>query len=374
MASVLRSADLGFQDEYRSDGGGGYLLPGRQLFISVLPPEADPAAWALSHGYRASWETQGVTVFGSSDESHRIVYLYWHAGDVDSWVEWNSENQTVEDVRSAIDKIVSQQLRNPYPGESSDEEKYVGFYPQSHVEDGRTVMPLTFVDGSSAEVVAPPDLGIQEMSASIYTAGGLVGVDRTMNFRFGEPAGLVHEGPLETYEAYDGRAVEVWKGTPGDWECPNLVFRFEDWYVGVRTCQRELSTREKDQWARSLRGDVTEDGFLVLSADPPLVLQETGGHEGPELILGMDRANWIELEPGRCDPAQLPDEGDIRTMEDGTRVSFSRIGGADSKIEYNWYAEWCEDNLMRVQVTYAYKGFAESAAESFRLQDIVLAD
>lgn len=168
--------------------------------------------------------------------------------------------------------------------------------------------------------------------------------------------------------------MEVWKGTPGVWECPNLVFRFEDWYVGVRTCQGELSKRQKEQWARSLRGDVTSEGFLVLSAQPPLVLQETGGHEGPELILERDRANTIELEPGRCDPADLPDEGDIRTMEDGTRVSFSRIGGPDSKIEHNWYAEWCEDGLMRVQLTYAYEDFAVAAAEGFRMRDITLAE
>jgi hypothetical protein len=264
--------------------------------------------------------------------------------------------------------------------ESDDESsKYVGFYPQSHVEDGMTVMPLTFVDGSSAEVVAPPNLGVQDMSAVIYTSGGLGGVDRTIDFRYLDGSSFMHDGPLQTYEAGDGSKVELWEPTPNmppdiPAECPNLVFHFGDWFVGVRTCQDELSDAERQNWASLLEGRVTQEGFLVLSAKEPLELQETGGHEGPELILGMERANWIGLEPGACDPAALPDEGDIRTMEDGTRVSFSRIGGADSKIEYNWYAEWCEDELMRVQVTYAYKDFVESAAESFRLQDIVLAD
>jgi hypothetical protein len=250
------------------------------------------------------------------------------------------------------------------------EKKYLAFHPKSSMEDGRVVMPLVFVDGSSAEIVASPDLLIQDMSAQVYTAGGLRGVDRTMNFRYGEPAGFAHEGPLETYEGNDGHAVEVWEGISGDWECPNLVFRFEDWYVGVRTCQVELSAREKQSWAHSLRGHVTREGFLVLSAEPPLVLQDAGGHDGPELILGMDRANWIELEPGRCNPASLPDDGDIRTMEDGTRVSFSRIVGGNA---YNWFATWCEDGLLRVQVSHAYKQSAVAAAEGFRLRDITLA-
>lgn len=262
---------------------------------------------------------------------------------------------------------------SPTPTPAKDT-KYVSFHPESSVEEGLVEMPLVFVDGSAGEVIAPPDLGIQNMSAAIYTAGGLRGVDRTMSFRYGEPAGFVHEGPLETYEGYNGQPVEVWEGTPGDWECPNLVFRFEDWYVGVRTCQGELSAREKELWARSLRGHVAEEGFLVLSAEPPLILQETGGHEGPEMILGIDRANWIELEPGRCDPADLPDEGDIRTMDDGTRVSFSRIEDGNSRIEYDWFVTWCEDGLMLVQVSYAYEDFALAAAQGFRMRNITLAE
>lgn len=59
-------------------------------------------------------------------------------------------------------------------------------------------------------------------------------------------------------------------------------------------------------------------------------------------------------------------------MPDGTRVSFNRIYH-ENKIEYNWFASWCEDGLMVVQVEYAYEGFARAAAERFRIRDIVLA-
>lgn len=258
---------------------------------------------------------------------------------------------------------------------TTTETEYVGFRPDSRMENGRIVMPLVFVDGSSADAVSPPELRVQDMAAAIYTSGGLDGVDRTIRFLHGSGTSLMHEGPLDSYEGSEGSTVELWRPVEDDPAgCPHLVYRFGSWFVGVRTCQDELSEAEREQWARLLTAKITSGGFLVLRANDPLQLQETGGHEGPELILGMGGANGIELEPGSCDPAQLPDEGDIRTMADGTRVSFSRIGGADSKIEYNWFASWCEDELMSVQVSYAYKDFAEAAAEGFRLEKIVLAD
>lgn len=252
--------------------------------------------------------------------------------------------------------------------------KYVGFQPKSRREGGQVVMPITFVDGSSGEIVAPPELGVQEMATAIYTSGGLGRVDRTMDFRYRDGSTFMHEGPLDVYEGADGSPVELWHPIPVfAYECPNLVFRFGPWFVGVRTCQDELSVPEMERWASLLTGEVTDTGFLVLSSTEPLRLQETGGHEGPELLLGKGRSNWIELEPGACDPARLPDEGDIRTMEDGTRVSFSRIGGKNSEIKYNWFATWCEDGLVQVQVSEAYERFAEAAAEGFRMRNITLA-
>jgi hypothetical protein len=254
-------------------------------------------------------------------------------------------------------------------------EESLGFYPPSRFEGDQVVMPLTFVDGSRAEAVAPRDLGIQDMTAQMFTAAGLGGVDRTIGFAYGNGSAFMHEGPLETYEGTDGSEVELWEpGTEMPAGCPYLVYRFGEWFVGVRTCQDELSDSEKRVWARSLSGLVTDEGWLVLSSLEPLVLQKTGGHEGPEIILGMGRADWIELEPGRCNQNALPDEGDIRTMSDGTKVSFSRIEDGASGIDYDWFATWCEDGLMMIQVSYAYKEFAEVAAESFRLSDIVLAE
>lgn len=262
---------------------------------------------------------------------------------------------------------------SPSPA-AATEDGYPGFHPEHSIADGMVEMPLVFVDGSSATAVAPVDLGIQRMSAALSTYGGLGRVDRSLIFSYDDVAGLRHEGPLETYEGHLGEPVELWEGTPGFWECPHLVFRFDEWDVGVRACEEDLTEHEKEQWARSLQGEVTKEGFLVLSTEAPLVLQPSEHRLGLQMILGAGRSDWIELTPGRCDAAELPDEGDIRTMEDGTRVSFSRIDYGNRDIEYNWFATWCEDGSMLIEVSEAYERFAVAAAEHFRLRDIVLAD
>ena len=125
-------------------------------------------------------------------------------------------------------------------------------------------------------------------------------IGRTTSYTETPPRSAI-PGRLETYEGHDGQPVQVWKPAPRTYLCPNLVYQFGDWYVGVRTCQGELSGSEKADWARSLIGRQTEDGFLVLNAVSPLVLQRTGGHEGPELMLFGDGARhpMIEFEPGR---------------------------------------------------------------------------
>lgn len=256
----------------------------------------------------------------------------------------------------------------PHPTNEDSTDSYDGFYPATYTEGDRVIMPLTFVDGSTAEVVFPEPLGLRGMSAQVFTAGGLGRVDRTINFLYGDASYFRYSGPLETYEGHDGEPVEVWKPAPRTYECPNLVYRFGDWFVGVRTCQGQLSESEKNEWARSLIGHRTEDGFLVLDAVPRLVLQRTGRHEGPELILTRGNTHFIEFEPGRCDPDDVPDEGDIRTMDDGTLVSFS------VDVHGQWLATWCEDGLMVIQIDYATQDFAEAAAEGLRVRGISLVE
>lgn len=147
----------------------------------------------------------------------------------------------------------------------------------------------------------------------------------------------------------------------------HLVYRFGDWWVAVRTFQDRLSDSERRLWARNVTGRQTIDGFLVLEAIPHLVLQEAGEHGGPEILLQAEGGSpFIRLFPGPCEPD--PGEGEeSRTMPDGTMATFSHIGK-------DWFADWCEDGSMRIQVDYATREYAEAAAVRLRVRNVRLAD
>ena len=149
------------------------------------------------------------------------------------------------------------------------------------------------------------------------------------------------------------------------------MFRFGDWFVGVRTCYDELSSEEKAQWARLLLGRQTEDGFLVLDAEPPLTIAAAGEHEGPDLWLqGSDRGSpFITLRPGPCTLDEPARNQELRVMPDGQEVLIGPIAG---QVE-TWYANWCEDGMMYVGVDSRDREYVEAAAEGLRIRNVTLA-
>ena len=243
------------------------------------------------------------------------------------------------------------------------------FYPTTYREGDQIVMPTTFMDGSTAEVLFAAGLRPGRLGAYGFIAGGLGRVDRSINSRHGDASSFKGSGPLATYEGRGGTTVEEWEPPPDSFGCPNLVFRFGDWFVGVRTCQRELSEQEKAEWARRLSGRQTRNGFLVLEAEAPLTIAETGTHDGPQLLLQGPEGGWpfITLTPLPCDPERPPDNEDVRTMDDGQRVGFSRGGGTS-------YADWCEDGAMFIQVESTDPGYVEAAAQGLRVRNVSLSE
>jgi streptogramin lyase len=250
------------------------------------------------------------------------------------------------------------------------------FYPPTYREGARIVMPVSFVDGTTAEVVFRGDLGADELGTYGEIGGGLGEVDRSIYFRYGTGSQFTGSGPLAAYEGHAGSTVEEWTppsdafGGLLDAECPILVFRFGDWFVGVRTCLDELSSEEKAQWARLLVGRQTEDGFLVLDAEPPLTIDEAGEREGPALWLqGSDRGSpFITLRPGPCTLDEPARNQELRVMPDGQEVLIGPIAG---QVE-TWSANWCEGG-MYVGVDSRDRDYVEAAAEGLRIQNITLA-
>jgi hypothetical protein len=241
------------------------------------------------------------------------------------------------------------------------------FYPSTYEEGDRVVMPVTFVDGTTAELLFDPALRPKELGTYGEIAGGLGLVDRSIYFRYGDASSFKGSGPLATYEGNGGTMVEEWDPPPDSFSCPNLVFEFDDWYVGVRTCQDELSSQEKAEWALRLVGRQTADGFLVLEALPPLEIARAGEHSGPQLWLQGPELGWpfITITPGRCEGPASDEE--TRVMEDGMLVSFARIGKT-------WYADWCSGGEMTFQVQSPDREYVEAAAEGLRIRDVSVAE
>ena len=63
-----------------------------------------------------------------------------------------------------------------------------------------------------------------------------------------------------------------------------------------------MTQRERRDFRAALTGRVTDDGFLVLEAAPPLELAEAGEHAGPALELGSPGGRWLQLMLQPCGP------------------------------------------------------------------------
>lgn|GEM_PF-7067404 len=282
--------------------------------------------------------------------------------------------------RDALEVVEAIQFRNPgnvfeeieQSEETSgapDELPYDGdspglFYPAERQEGDSYVMPLTFVDGTTAELTFPPGLGIEDYGAQIFTAGGLGGIDRTIDFRYGAPTVFAHEGPLASYPGRDG-TVEEWRGSDElEAGFTYLIYRFGDWYVAVRTAQDHLNEDDKRSWAALLSGTQSQHGWLELNAERPLELQRTGGHEGPQIVIYADYGrNWFVLIPRNCEAPVAGPDGELRTTEDGTVVRLSRIGR-------DRFAEWCQEGKMTVSLQNSTDDFVDAAIEGVRVRNI----
>ena len=169
-------------------------------------------------------------------------------------------------------------------------------------------MPVTFPDGTSAELVYPPELHLSDMRVQPYSSGYGPGFARDF-LVFDKPLDEVigsYEDAQMLAEYEDGRG-----GTVGFWQLPpdglHLAFPFGSWTVLVYDYAEEgaqMSDEDRALWATNFHGGDAEDGFLLLEAAPPLRLARAGEHAGPELGLWSRNgdARALSLFAGDCRP------------------------------------------------------------------------
>jgi hypothetical protein len=165
------------------------------------------------------------------------------------------------------------------------------FVPPTHRDGDRVVLPLTFPDGSRITIAYPPDLGIAELGLRPYGSAALEG-----------------DSPHPERSDTVGRDFLIRYDAGGDTQLPNSFdLEFGRWTVEVYDYgpgdPAAMTADERRSFLASLHGRVTDDGFLVLEATPPLTLAEAGDHAGPALLFGRSkRSPWLLLRLERCGP------------------------------------------------------------------------
>jgi hypothetical protein len=86
------------------------------------------------------------------------------------------------------------------------------FLPPTYEEKGKVVMPVTFPDGTTAEILHPPDLDLAGTNIQPYTsAGGPAGVGRDFTIVYGQAEEVLRGwGDVELLDEYpDGQGGTV---------------------------------------------------------------------------------------------------------------------------------------------------------------------
>ena len=207
------------------------------------------------------------------------------------------------------------------------------FVPPTHADGARTVLPLTFPDGTRAALTYPHRLGLAELGVVPYGSAALGPDSRDFLVahagRHAFATALNGGAPPRrraTFRGADGTRVPFYDLARG----PHyLAFQFGGWAVLVWDRPgggASLTRAGRARWARHLTGRETAAGFLRLRGTARLRLARRNEHAGPRLELGGLDARWISLALERCRP---PDDARI---VGGRRVSWQPGSG---------FASWC---------------------------------
>lgn len=213
--------------------------------------------------------------------------------------------------------------------------------PPTQIDGDRTALPVVFPDGTRADLSFSADLDLTSHGLAPYSSGRSPGFDRDFFIRYGpvdEFAGEYSWELLETYLDGSGESVGFYR-IPDD-EVDYLAFQFERWLVLVYDYRLaasgpRMTDEDRSVWVENFYGTVTDEGFLVLEATPPLTLAQEGDHAGPQLSLhGPDGGLTLYLADCQStdDPERTDDDvswchaaSGIRIVASGTPDFMNRV-------------------------------------------------
>jgi hypothetical protein len=226
------------------------------------------------------------------------------------------------------------------------------FVPRTTREGNRTVLPVTFPDGSTAELVYPTALGLAGMGVQPDVSFLRVqdpGPRYELVFSRGGPVPGLLKGdrPIGRYQTTRGRPVQLWRTV----ENPRIVsaaygywlhYRIGAWTVLAGVTDQAMAA----EVARNLDGRQTGDGFVMIQASGPFALsREYGEGRGAQLAIGdrsplpnaivADPWRLIELSPARrsCHDEGVSGDHGTRCLGPPGAGIFANISGNPSWVK-----------------------------------------
>jgi hypothetical protein len=181
--------------------------------------------------------------------------------------------------------------------------------PSVHREGDLVVMPITFPDGTTAELHYPPELSLEERFSvypDTFAAGGPQACGSSVHATRHDPSGgwVVGSEPLALFPRPDGSVAELWDGEPLSEPHDYLLFRFDSWTVLV-PCRwhGDWDREEVSVWSENVHGQESPDGLLVLTGTSPLKVNPYDDRSGPtvrfstndlvlDLTVGPEACRW----------------------------------------------------------------------------------
>lgn len=205
------------------------------------------------------------------------------------------------------------------------------FVPATQTTDGTTTMPIVFPDGTRFEITYESSLGVAElgMRAQMFlrvTTGASAGCGSLIDARQDGHPYDPDVPVLLTISRPDGGEALVRESTG---PAASLVVMWADnWELAIPFSEGDACPPDQlaPIWAKSLHGVTTPDGFVVVTASPPVEID--GGYVGadglPVLYFGALRSNSLTLHRSAC--TQAP----VETLDIlPPAVSFCAADGVD---------------------------------------------
>lgn len=241
------------------------------------------------------------------------------------------------------------------------------FIPATFEENGNSVLPATWPDGSTAELRYPPDLGFAELGVQPAVSVGIKEKNSRLDHeRFllisREPIRKVRSNrpPIETYRGPLGEINVYETEHPRQFLYPRFMhFNVGPWnvIVGDGNSGNFMGRANRKLWAENLDAYETDSGFIVFEPRRPLVFAS-----GADLIL-HECFRFLELRFERCKDLGTSNLAKGQTARDvnGVTVHLNR-----SKRQF--YANWCTPSrLMSVYLDDHDQDFVNRAVETLQV-------